>query len=223
LLTWTSARNPQTWSLSRHPSGTLPPGSCQPLRPLFPPNALMSHNRPHTPLVGLVPPPPPTPTPLTKRKGKKELGWLHPHHHLTLSGPPPQLTRTSRDTTCHLPLPHYVATLRYLPRNTPTSEKRRNSPKGSTPPVPPGPPVIWTPTGNPPPLWPPRPLPPMPKVPHPLLKERRVVRRKVLSWLPPLQLLQERFLRNLTLPSPKLFADSSPPEPPWNPTQKRSK
>ena len=68
---------------------------CQPLRPLSLPSALASHNRPHTPLVGLVPPPPSAPTPLTKRKEKKELLRLHPYYHLTRSGPPPQLTRIS--------------------------------------------------------------------------------------------------------------------------------
>ena len=133
LQTWTSSRNPHTSPPSRHRFVTLPPVSRQPLRPLSLPNAVVSHNRPHTPPVGLAPPPPVTKTPLAKRKGKKELLRLHPHHHLIQSGPPPQLTRISRDTTCRLPPPHYMATLRRSPRNTPTPGKRRNSPKGTTP------------------------------------------------------------------------------------------
>ena len=149
--TWTSPHIPLTSPLSRHPSGTLPPVFRQQLRSLFPPNAQTSHNRPHTPLVGLIPPPPVIPTPLTKRKGKKELIRLHPHRHLTRSGPPPQVTQISRDMTCQLPLPHYMATPRRLPKNTPTPGNRRNSQKGNTPPVPLGPPVTWIPAGDPPP------------------------------------------------------------------------
>ena len=119
---------------------TLPPVFHQPLRPLFLPNALLSHNRPHPPRVCLVPPPPATPTPLAKSKGKQELLQLHPHHHLTQSGPPPLLTRISRHTTCQLSLPHYMATLKHLPRNTPTRGKQKNSPKGNTLQAP-----AWTP------------------------------------------------------------------------------
>ena len=202
---------------------TLPPVFRQPLRPFSPPSALQFHNRPHPPLVGLVPPPPATPTPLAKRKGKKDLLRLHPHHHLIQSGPSPQLTRISRDSTSQLPLPHYMATRRCLPRNTPTPGRQRNSPKGSTPLVPLGPPVFWTPTGDPPPPWPPGPHLPTLKLSHPLLKERRVVRREVLSQLPLLRLRRVRLLQNLPLLSPKLSADFSPPEPPSNPTQKRSR
>jgi len=88
LLTWTSLYNPQTLPHSRHPSGTSPPVFRQPLRPLSLPNAIVSHNRPHTPLPGLVPPRPTTPTLLAKRKEKKELLRLHPHLHPLRSGPP---------------------------------------------------------------------------------------------------------------------------------------
>ena len=170
-----------------------------------------------------VPPPPATPTQLAKGKGKKEVLRLLPHHYLIWSCPPPQLTRISRDTTCQLPPPHYMATLRRLPRNTPTPGKRRNSPNESTPAVPLEPLVILTMTGDPPPPCPQRPPPPTLKLSHPRLKERRVVRREVLSRLPPLRLRLVRFLRNLPLLSPKLYADLSPPEPPSNPTQKRSR
>jgi len=52
----------------------------------------------------------------------------------------------------------------------------------------------------------------MPKLPLLLLKARRVVRQQVMSRLPPLRLRRERFLRNLPLLSPKLSADSSPPD-----------
>ena len=115
----------------------------------FPPNALVPHSRPYTPLVGPVPPPPATPTPLAKRKQRKELLRLHPHHRPIRSGPPPQLIRICRDMTCQLLLPQCMATLRRLPKSTPTPGKRRNSRKGNTPPVPLGPPVTWTPTGSP--------------------------------------------------------------------------
>ena len=71
LPTWTSPRNPQTSPHSRHLSVTLPLAFLQPLRPLSLPSALVSPNRPHTPLLGLVPPPPATPTPLAKRRGRK--------------------------------------------------------------------------------------------------------------------------------------------------------
>jgi len=173
---------------------TLPPVSRQPLRPLSPPSALVPHNRPHTPLVGLVPPPLSTPTPLAKRRERKELLRLHPHHDPIRSGPPPQLIRISRDMTCQLPLPQCMATLRRLPNSTPTPGKRRNSPKGNTPPIPEGPPVTWTPTSIPPPPWPPRPPPPTLKLPHLLLKERRVVRQRVLPRLPLLRLRRVRLL-----------------------------
>jgi len=95
--------------------------------------------------------------------------------------------------------------------------------KGKYPPAPPGPPVILTPTGVLPPPWPPKPPPPTLKLSHPLLRERRVDRRRPLPRLPPLQLRRVRFLRNLPLLSPKLSADFSPPEPPSNPTQRRSR
>jgi len=223
LPIWTSPHNPRTSPHSRSLSVTLPPVFRQPLRPLSLPNALVSHSRPHPPLVGLVQPPPATPTPLAKRKGKKELLRLNPHHLLTRSGPPPQLTRIFRDTTCQPPLPHYMATLRHLPKNNPTPGKRKNSPKGNTPPAPPGPLVILTPTGVPPPPWPPEPPPPTLKLSHPLLRERRVDRRRPLPRLPPLRLRRVRFLRNLPLLSPKLSADLSPPEQPLNPIQRRSR
>ena len=86
---------------------------------------------------------------------------------------------------------------------------------------PPGP--AWTPTGVPPTPWPPEPRPPMLKLSHRLLRERRVDRRGPLPRIPPLRLRRVRFLRNHPLLSPKLSADSSPPEPPSNPTQKRSR
>jgi len=82
LLTWTSPRNPQTSPLSRHPSATLPPVFYQPLRPLFPHNTPMCHNRPHTPPTSNIkparqekgkeraPPAPPLPPPNT--------GWPSP-------------------------------------------------------------------------------------------------------------------------------------------------
>ena len=63
----------------------------------------------------------------------------------------------------------------------------------------------------------------MPKLLHPLPKGRRVVRRRVLPRLPQLQSRRVRFIRNLPLLSPKPSADSSPPEPPSNPTHKRLK
>jgi len=151
LLIWTSPRNPQTSPHSKRLFATLPPVFRQPLRPLSLPNALVSHNRPHTPLVGLVPTPPSSPTPLAKKKARKELLQLHPHHHLIRSSSHPQLTRISQDTTCPLHLPQCMATLRRLPKNTPTPGKQSNSPKGNTPPVRLRPPVIWTPTGVPPP------------------------------------------------------------------------
>jgi len=173
---------------------TLPPVSRQPLRPLSFPSVLVSHNRPHPPRVGLAPPARATPTPLAKRKGKKELLRLHPHHHPTRAGPSPQLTRISGNTTCQLPLPHYMATLRRLPRNTPTPGKPKNSLKGNTLPAPPGPPLIWTPTGDPPTPWPPNPPPPTLKLLHPLPRERRVDRRRPLPQLPPLRLRGVRFL-----------------------------
>jgi len=219
--TWTSPRNPQTSPHSRNPSGTLPPVFRQPLRPLSLPNALVFNNRPHTPPQGLVPPPPATPTPLAKRKGRKKLTRLHPHPHLRWSGPPPQLTWISRDMTCQLPLAHCTATLRRLPKNTLTPGKRKNSLKENIPQVPPGHPSILTPTGSPPPPWPPRPPLPTPKLLHPLPKARRVVRRRVLPRLPQLRSRRVRFLGNLPLLSPKPSGDSSPPEPPSNPTQKR--
>ena len=182
---------------------TLPPIFRQPLRPLSLPNALVSHSRPHPPLVGLISPPPATPTQLAKRKGKKELLRLHPHHLLTRSGPPPQLTLIFRDTTYKLPLPHYMGTLRHLPKNTPTPGKRKNSRKGNTPPAPPGPPVILTPTGILTPPWPPKPPPPTLKLSHPLLRERRVDRRRPLARLPPLRLRQVRFFTKSPPPLPQ--------------------
>jgi len=151
LPTWTSPRNPQTSPHYRHLPVILPPDFLQPLRPLSLPSALVSHNRPHTPLLGLVPPPPATPTPLVKRKGREELLRLHPRHHPIRSGPPPQLTRISRNTTCQLPLPHYTATLSRLPKDTPTPGRRRSSPRENSPPALLGPPAIWTPAGVPPP------------------------------------------------------------------------
>jgi len=60
------------------------------------------------------------------------------------------------------------------------------------------------------------------KLLHPLLKGRRVVKRKVLPRLPLLRLRRVRFLGNLPLLSPKLSADSSPAEPSSNPTQRHS-
>jgi len=194
LPTWTSHRNRQTSPHSRHLSVTSPPAFLQPLRPPSLPNALAPRNRPHTPLLALVRPPQAAPTPLAKRKGKKELLRLHPCRQPIRSGPPPQLTRISRDTTCQHPLPHHMATLRRLPRNTPTPGSRKSSPRVNTPPALLGPPAIWTPAGVPPPPWPPRPPPPMPKLPHPLLKERRVARPKVLPRLPLLRLRRVRFL-----------------------------
>jgi len=185
---------------------TLPPVFRQPLRPLSLSNALVFHNRPHPPLVGLVPSPPATPTLLAKRKGKRELLRLHPRHLLTRFRPPPQLTRISRDMICQLHLPRYMATMRHSPKNTPTPEKRRNSLKENTHPTPPGPPVILTPTGALPPPWPPKPPPPTLKLSLPLLRERRVDRRRPLPQLLPLRLRRVRFLRNLPLLSP-----SSPP------------
>jgi len=142
LLTWTSPRNPQISLYSSHLSVTLPPAFRQPLRPLSIPSALVLHNRPHTRLLGLVPPPPATPTPPAKMRERKELIRLHPHHCPIRSGPPPQLTPISRDTTCRLPLPHYMATLRRLPRNTPTPVRRRSSPRENTPLAHLGPPAI---------------------------------------------------------------------------------
>ena len=76
----------------------------------------------------------------------------------------------------------------------PTPGRRKSSPRGNTPPARLGPPAIWTPAGVPPPPWPPRPPPPTLKLLHPLLKERRVVRRKVLPRLPLLRLRRVRFL-----------------------------
>jgi len=70
----------------------------------------------------------------------------------------------------------------------PTPGKRKNSPKGNTPPAPPGPPVIWTLTGDPPTLWLPKPPPPTLKLSHPLLRVRRVDRRRPLPRLLPLRL-----------------------------------
>jgi len=106
----------------------------------------VSYSRPHTPLLGPVPPPPATPTPLAKRRVRKELLRLHPHHHPIRSGPPSQLTWISRDKTCQLPLLHYTATPRRLPNNTPTPGRRKSSPRESTLPVPLG-------TGNLDPDW----------------------------------------------------------------------
>jgi len=223
LPTWISPRNPQTSPHSRHLSVTLPLAFLQPLRPLSLPNALAPHTRPHTSLLGLVPPPPATLTPLARRRGKEELLRLHPHRQPIRYGPPPQLTRISRDTTCQLPLPHYRATLSHLPKNTPTPGRRKNSPRVNTLPALLGPLAIWTPAGVPPPPWPPRPPPPIPKLPHPLLRERRVVRGRVLPRLHLLRLRRVRFLRNHLLPFPKPSAGSSPLEPPSNLTRKRSR
>jgi len=83
---------------------------------------------------GSHPAPTATPTALAKRKERKELLWLHHHHCLIQSGLSPPLTRIFRDMTCQLPLPHYMATKKRLPKNTPTPGKRWNSPKGKTPP-----------------------------------------------------------------------------------------
>jgi len=54
LPTWTSPHNPRTSPHSRHLSVTLPPAFRKPLRPLSLSNALVSHNRPHPPRVGVT-------------------------------------------------------------------------------------------------------------------------------------------------------------------------
>jgi len=80
--------------------------------------------------------------PSRQGEGKERAPPAPPRRQPIRSGPPSQLTRMSRDTTCQLLLPHYTATLRGLPRNTPTPGRQRSSPRGNTPLALLGPPAI---------------------------------------------------------------------------------
>ena len=109
------------------------------------------------------------------------------------------------------------------PANTPTPGKRRRSPKGNSPQLPPGHPATSILVGGPPPLWPSISPPRTLRLSRPPLRGRQVVRRKSLSRPPPLRLCRMWFLQNLPLPSPKLSAYSFPPEPLPNPIRTRSR
>jgi len=81
-----------------------------------------------------------------------------------------------------------------FPKKYPHTREAEEFAKGKYPSGPAGTPVILTPTGVLPPVWPLKPPPPTLTLSHPLLRERRIDRRRPLPRLPPLWLCRVRFL-----------------------------